>query len=129
MPVVLVKPERAKVSTVEAYRTFDASPATAASLESMLDALRAHDCTRVLEQVSNNLGGIACKLEPQIAQVMAWLRAQQGTGVVEVCGSGACVFATCDSPATAQRIAREIPVDRDWWSCATEFLGGRAIGF
>lgn len=129
MPVVLVKSEHAKVSTVEAYRTFDAAPVTTAPLAPMLDALRAADRSRVLEQVSNNLGGIACMLEPQIAEVMAWLRAQQGTGVVEVCGSGACVFATCDSAEAAQRIASSVPADKGWWSCATKFLGGRAITF
>ena len=127
IPVVLVKPEHAQVSTVEAYRTFDASPVPAAPLAPVLDALRTGDREAVLAQVSNNLGGIACKLEPQIEQVMTWLREQAGTGVVEVCGSGACVFATCKSAAVAQRIARSVPVGMDWWTRATEFLDGRAI--
>ena len=129
MPVVLVKPEHAKVSTVEAYRTFDAAPVAPAPLDPMLDALRAADRDRAFTLVSNNLGGIACTLEPQIAEVMAWLRAQQGTGMVEVCGSGACVFAACDSAETAQRIANSVPAERDWWACATKFLDGRAIVF
>ena len=47
------------------------------------------------------LGVISAQMEPQIQAVLDWLRAQDGTVAVDVCGSGACSFAICDTVAAA----------------------------
>ena len=75
-PVALVKPLTAGsgVTAAEAYRVFDEEPTEPAPLEPMLEALRAHDEERVFSLVSNNLGTASCKISPEIAEVLAWLR-------------------------------------------------------
>lgn len=119
LPVVLVKPRDARVSTVEAYRTFDASPVRAGELDAMRAALATGDANAALARISNNLAPIAERLEPRIAGVLAWLRSAEGVLVADVCGSGACSFAICDTAETAERLAGEAHAARGWWSCAT----------
>lgn len=122
LPVVLVKGEDARVSTVDAYRTFDADPVPAGSLDSLLDALRADDTSRALSRIFNNLAPVARKLEPQVAQTLDWLRSRSGVRVADVCGSGACTFAICDSASTADLLARSARTEFGWWSAATHLM-------
>lgn len=122
LPVVLVKGEDARVSTVDAYRTFDADPVPAGPLDSLLDALRADDTSRALSRIFNNLAPVAHKLEPQVAQTLDWLRSRSGVRVADVCGSGACTFAICDSASTADLLARSARTEFGWWSAATHLM-------
>ncbi len=122
LPVVLVKGEDARVSTVDAYRTFDADPVPAGPLDSLLDALRADDTSRALSRIFNNLAPVARKLEPQVAQTLDWLRSRSGVRVADVCGSGACTFAICDSASTADLLARSARTEFGWWSAATHLM-------
>lgn len=122
LPVVLVKGEDARVSTVDAYRTFDADPVPAGPLDSLLDALRADDTSRALSRIFNNLAPVARKLEPQVAQTLDWLRSRSGVRVADVCGSGACTFAICDSASTADLLARSARIEFGWWSAATHLM-------
>lgn len=127
VPIVLVKPEDARVSTVEAYRAFDAEPVAPVPMEPLLRALRTGDADAALSHISNNLGGVAQAIAPQITEVTDWLRCRDGVRAVEVCGSGACVFAACDTPERAERIAASVSPGAGWWTCATSLRGGRAI--
>lgn len=120
MPVVLVKPREGGVSTPGAYARFDSDPRPLPPLEPMLNALRASDDRSVLAHVANNLAPAAIALLPEIGTIAAWLRAQAGVRVVEVSGSGATVFAVCDTPASAEAIARTASSEHGWWSCATK---------
>lgn len=122
LSVVLVKGEDARVSTVDAYRTFDADPVPAGPLDSLLDALRADDTSRALSRIFNNLAPVARKLEPQVAQTLDWLRSRSGVRVADVCGSGACTFAICDSASTADLLARSARTEFGWWSAATHLM-------
>lgn len=122
LPVVLVKGEDARVSTVDAYRTFDADPVPAGPLDSLLDALRADDTSRALSRIFNNLAPVARKLEPQVAQTLDWLRSRSSVRVADVCGSGACTFAICDSASTADLLARSARTEFGWWSAATHLM-------
>lgn len=122
LPVVLVKGEDARVSTVDAYRTFDVDPVPAGPLDSLLDALRADDTSRALSRIFNNLAPVARKLEPQVAQTLDWLRSRSGVRVADVCGSGACTFAICDSASTADLLARSARTEFGWWSAATHLM-------
>lgn len=118
-PVVLVKPREASVSTIEAYRRFDETPVPAEKPGAIASALRSGDAETAYALVHNNLGVISAQMEPQIQTVLGWLRAQDGAVAVDVCGSGACSFAICDTATTAANLA-EAAQQNGWWSCATE---------
>ena len=120
-PVVLVKPREASVSTVEAYRRFDETPVAAGKPGAIASALRAGDVETAYALIHNNLGIISAQMEPQIKTVLDWLRAQDGTVAVNVCGSGACSFALCDTAATAANLAAAAQ-QKGWWACATELI-------
>lgn len=120
-PVVLVKPREASVSTVEAYRRFDETPVPAEKPGAIASALRSGDAETAYVLVHNNLGVISAQMEPQIQVVLDWLRTQDGTVAVDVCGSGACSFAICDTAVTAANLAA-LAQQNGWWSCATELI-------
>ncbi|EBA39865.1 putative 4-(cytidine 5'-diphospho)-2-C-methyl-D-erythritol kinase [Collinsella aerofaciens ATCC 25986] len=120
-PVVLVKPREASVSTIEAYRRFDENPVPADKPGAIASALRAGDAETAYALIQNNLGVISAQMEPQIQSVLDWLRAQDGTVAVDVCGSGACSFAICDTVATASNLAASAQ-QNGWWACATELI-------
>ena len=120
-PVVLVKPREASVSTIEAYRRFDEAPVPADKPGAIASALRAGDADMAYALVHNNLGIISAQMEPQIQTVLDWLRAQDGANAVNVCGSGACSFALCDTTATAANLAAAAQ-QNGWWACATELI-------
>ena len=58
-------------------------------------------------------------MEPRIQTVLDWFRSQDGTIAANVCGSGACSFALCDSAATAANLAAQ---QNGWWAYATELV-------
>lgn len=120
-PVVLVKPREARVSTIEAYRRFDEAPVPATAPDAIASALRVSDAKMAYSLIHNNLGVISALMEPQIQAVLDWLSEQEGTVAVDVCGSGACSFAICDTAATAERLAGAAQ-QNGWWSCATELI-------
>lgn len=120
-PVVLVKPREASVSTIEAYRRFDKNPVPADKPGAIASALRAGDAETACALIHNNLGVISAQMEPQIQTVLDWLRAQDGAVAVDVCGSGACSFAICDTAATASNLAASAR-QNGWWACATELI-------
>ena len=120
-PVVLVKPRDASVSTIEAYRRFDEASVPADKPGAIASALRAGDAETAYALIHNNLGVISAQMEPQIKTVLDWLRAQNGAVAVNVCGSGACSFALCDTTATAANLAAAAQ-QNGWWACATELI-------
>lgn len=120
-PVVLVKPHETSVSTVEAYRRFDESPVPAEKPDAIASVLRAGDAEAAYALVHNNLGVISAQMEPRIQAVLDWLRAQEGTVAVDVCGSGACSFAICDTVAAAAHLAGAAQ-QNGWWACTTELI-------
>lgn len=120
-PVVLVKPRDASVSTIEAYRRFDETPVPADKPGAIASALRSGDAEMAYALIHNNLGVISAQMEPQIQTVLDWLCAQNGTVAVNVCGSGACSFAICDTAATAANLAT-LAQQNGWWACATELI-------
>ena len=123
LPVVLVKPVDARVSTVEAYKTFDADPVPTGDLESLQDALERADVQGMVASISNNLAPVAERLEPRIADVLGWIRSREGVLAADVCGSGACSFAICEDTGLAERLAAAARERHGWWSCATKLVG------
>ena len=122
LPVVLVKPQDARVSTVEAYKTFDAAPVPAGDLAGLQDALERVDAQGMIACISNNLAPVAKAVEPRIADVLTWLHASDGVLAADVCGSGACSFAICEDEAAAERIAADARGHHGWWTCATKIV-------
>lgn len=120
-PVVLVKPREASVSTIEAYRRFDEAPVPATALGAIASALRMGDAKTAYSLIHNNLGVISAQMEPQIQTVLDWLRAQEGIIAVDVCGSGACSFAICDTATTAAGLVTAAR-QNGWWAVATELI-------
>ncbi len=110
-PVVLVKPREASVSTIEAYRRFDETPVPADKPGAIASALHSGDAEMAYALVHNNLGVISAQMEPQIQTVLDWLRSQNGTVAVNVCGSGACSFASA-TPPPRPTILRRRPTKR-----------------
>lgn len=119
-PVILVKPEGG-VSTVEAYRAFDACPQSIAD-EYQQTALTAARAEQV--PLRNNLVCASEQLLPELAKVRAWLEAQEGIEAVLMSGSGSATFAVCDSFPTACRLVSDARA-RGWWSRATTFAPTR----
>lgn len=122
VPVVLVRPD-AGVSTVEAYRAFDADPIEPANPEPMAKALRESDARKVAELLYNNLEPAANRLAPVTAEVRRWLEAQSGVLAAQMTGSGSCVFGMCESVDAAERIAQDAQTFKKWWSCVTKTVG------
>ena len=94
-------------------------PATAPG--AIVSALSVSDAKVAYSLIHNNLGIISALMEPQIQAVLDWLSEQEGTVAVDVCGSGACSFAICDTAATAERLV-DAAQQNGWWSCATELI-------
>ena len=117
-PVALVKPMTGGVSTVEAYHRFDESPIEAQPLEPMLEAMRSHDEQAIFDCVSNNLAPVARELCPEIGEIVDWMREQPDVRAVDVCGSGATVFAVCATQMAAEKIGIAAMKEHGWWAQA-----------
>lgn len=125
VPIVLVRPD-VGVSTVEAYRSFDADPIDPPRPDAMCAALQAGDVQAIARALYNNLEPAANRLAPETAVVRTWLAAQPGVMAAQLTGSGSCVFGICESHEVAQRIARDTQEQRNWWACATTTVGAGA---
>lgn len=125
VPIVLVRPD-VGVSTVEAYRAFDADPIEPPSPQAMCAALAKGDARAVAEALYNNLEPAANRLAPVTAEVREWLRQQDWVVAAQLTGSGSCVFGLCESHEAARRIAQDAQETRNWWSCATTTVGAGA---
>ena len=126
VPMVLVRPQGAGVSTAEAYREFDRMHDEPADPEPMCEALRAGDARAVAGLLANNLDPVATRLLPEVGRVKEWLSARPGVLGCQVTGSGSCVFAICDTDESAREVAaaaRNVSSRSDgngsWWSMAT----------
>lgn len=134
-PAVLVRPP-AGVPTAQAYGTFDENPqyATKELLDQVIGATKADEVP-----LFNNLQSAACKIVPEIAEILDWLQEKVEDGVVGssdiddqthskrvlMSGSGSCVFAIVDTYAEASAIAAEA-AKQGWWSRASSFSSIRA---
>lgn len=56
----------------------------------------------------NDLEPVACRLYPEVARHLAWLR---GRGAARMSGSGACCFAEFGSEAAARTVLADLPAD------------------
>ncbi len=118
---VLVKPAGG-VSTAESYRLFDENPVAISDQDSETahNAISAQDVP-----LRNNMALASEGLLPVIGDVRTYLSSQDGVQAAMMSGSGAAVFALCDSFAAASRIAGEAQA-KGWWARTTTFSSIRA---
>ena len=100
-PVLLVNP-RVTISTREAFARWDGVDG------GVLGEWR---------EGRNDLEGPALALAPEVAEVLGWLRGQDGADIVRMTGSGATCFALFGDDAARDRTAEAVP--GQWWHLAT----------
>ncbi|QUC03528.1 4-(cytidine 5'-diphospho)-2-C-methyl-D-erythritol kinase [Atopobium sp. oral taxon 416] len=128
LSVVVVRPPIHGSHAQEAYQEFDRHPEKAGDLEVMLEALRAHDTARIMENISNNLQTACERLEPDLAAVVVWLNQQEGAVSAAVSGSGACCFALCEKDEMAKEIADKAHKVQHWWSKSAKVVDADSFG-
>ena len=100
-PVLLVNP-RVTISTREAFARWDG--VDGGVLGEWRDG-------------RNDLEGPALAVAPEVAEVLGWLRGQDGADVVRMTGSGATCFALFGDDTARDRAAEAVP--GQWWHLAT----------
>lgn len=123
LPLALVMPVSEGGSTKETYAEFDRASEQPAPYDSACAALESGDAATIAAALCNNLAPAAARLNPEIADVCAWLKVQDGVMGAQVTGSGACSFAICESAEAAQRIAAAAQTAHSWRSWATKTVG------
>jgi 4-diphosphocytidyl-2-C-methyl-D-erythritol kinase len=115
--VVLVNPGY-MLATPDVFRALRWTPAGTVSPPRGLPArFDLEDLAVAVATRGNDLTGAAIALVPEIADVLAALRATAGVRVAAMSGSGATCFALCDTPADARRIATTLADGNSrWWS-------------
>ena len=71
-------------------------------------------------QLLNNMAKASEQLNPGIRTVREWLQEQPGVCKAMMSGSGAAVFAVCDSFASAAKVATDAQA-KGWWARTTTF--------
>ena len=114
--LVLVKPEGG-VSTAESYKKLDEDPQPI----SAKDAEAAESAKYAMSvPLMNNMAKASEQLNPGIRTVREWLQEQPGVCNAMMSGSGAAVFAVCDSFASAAKVATDAQA-KGWWARTTTF--------
>ena len=114
--LVLVKPEGG-VSTAASYKLLDENPQPI----SPADAEKAESAEYAMSvPLLNNMATASETLNEGIRQVRTWLQEQPGVTGVLMAGSGAAVFAVCDSFASAANISAGAQA-QGWWARTTTF--------
>lgn len=123
--VVLVRPQGPGVSTPLAYAAFDENPIEPADVEPLCEVFRSGGPTALslAPLLANNLDPVACRLLPVVADVRAWLLAQDGVLGGQVTGSGSCVFGLCENDEDALRIARAAQDKYGAWAKSAHIVG------
>ena len=122
VPLVRVRPEGRGITAAEAYVRFDELLPQADDMGPMVSALRAGASDLAFASVRNNLGPVACDIEPAVQDVLDWMAARPGLRHGCVTGSGSCSFAYAETPRDAEGAVAEA-LAHGWWACATHTLG------
>lgn len=116
-PILLVKPNSG-ISTAKCYEQFDTIQNN--SLDSTLyDSCKTfvNDCSNRPE-LYNSLQLPATQINSEVKDIIEFLSNKVGQENVELCGSGACVFAICDDFRCATKLA-SLAKQKLWWARAT----------
>jgi len=117
IPAVLVNPGVALV-TRAVFEKFKGAHLSAGLADV---ATKAGALIDLLKQQDNDLTDAATACAPVVGQVLAALRATQGSALVRMSGSGATCFALFDSRDEAEVAAQRLGSEhKNWWVRATE---------
>lgn len=64
-----------------------------------------------IEQGHNDLESVVCRMYPEVARCLEWLKQLENTTIVRMSGSGACVFAEFSAEHDAQAALARVPDD------------------
>lgn len=119
--VAIVKPEGG-VSTAASYAAFDADPVEipSADIAAMKEAAAAAEVP-----MRNNMEKASEGLLPEIGEIRNWLDGHAGVLSAMMSGSGAAVFAVCESFNDAANVVLEAQ-GKGWWARTTTFSPLRA---
>lgn len=116
-PILLVKPNSG-ISTAKCYEQFDIMQTNS------LDSTKLDNCKTFVNDntkrpvLYNSLQLPATQINSEVKDVIEFLSNEVGHENVELCGSGACVFAICDDFRCATKLAGLAKL-KGWWSRAT----------
>ena len=105
------------ITAAQAYKSFDCEHEDAKDIELIVNALRKGDNLKIAQNISNNLDPVACKLMPNLVDILTWLDAQDGVISSMVTGSGSCMYAICDSEIISLQI-ESLAKEKGLWSRA-----------
>ena len=120
--VAIVKPEGG-VSTAASYAAFDADPISIPQAD--LEAAQRATAGETVP-LRNNMTKASEGLLPEIGEVRRWLDAQEGVRAAMMSGSGAAVFAVCESFNDAANVVSAAQ-GKGWWARITTFSPLRAV--
>lgn len=123
LPIVVVRAPGPGVNTKDAYAAFDAKHVQAGSYERMRESLIKGTIFDVANSVENNLGEVACRINPAARIAKEWLEGREGVLSCEVSGSGSCAFGICETPEAASFVAAQAQKKPGWWAAAAQTLG------
>lgn len=106
----------------EAYAAFDSAPTEPAPLAPYLEALRSGDARYLAEHATNNLAPAAIALTPELAEVVLWLKGQDGVANALVSGSGACCYALCESADATAKVVQDAKYFKKWWAISSKVV-------
>jgi len=121
IPALLVNP-RAACPTGPVFAAYDAAAGGGnfAEIDPLPGFLDKDHLTDWLGYQRNDLEAPAMARVPEIAEVLAFLRAQPGVRLARMSGSGATCFAIFDATSFAERASVVLKAERpDWWSVPT----------
>jgi 4-diphosphocytidyl-2-C-methyl-D-erythritol kinase len=113
-PCVLVNPRKA-VSTPDVFAALGLKPGQPGKTAPAL-SVAASVSLEMIRSGRNDLEGVACRIEPVIAEVLGALSVTQGVMLSRMSGSGATCFGLYENAALAQSAADAIGlVHPEWW--------------
>lgn len=117
--LALVKPtaDGVGITAREGYEDFDRKPVPAGDPSALVCALRDRRWDLLPQLVESNFEVVAERICPEVAELRQWLSACPGVERAMVTGSGSCVFALCESDASARAVA-EAARSRGKWAHA-----------
>ncbi|MGN0071899.1 MAG: 4-(cytidine 5'-diphospho)-2-C-methyl-D-erythritol kinase [Atopobiaceae bacterium] len=127
LSLAVVRPPVTGSCAQDAYAAFDRNPQALPPLAPYLEALRTGNLNAIVEKSTNNLAAAAIALEPELGRALAWFRSRPHVLNAQVSGSGACLFAICDSASAAEEVALDAKENRNWWAISSKVVDSSRI--
>ena len=117
-PILLANPGTA-LATADVFRSLTSAEVTGRQQNPVHELDGSNPCQ--LTRYGNDLQQPACRLMPEIANLLTTLAAQDGADAVGVSGSGATCFAIYSSQTACEAAASEL-LAKNFWAVATQII-------